>query len=331
MTQHFIRHRIVASLALATGIAAAAALSGCAAAGDSAASADCETTYTIGFSNPASEAASVKSLTERLKTVADERGCIKLLLGNTTGGDLEHQRAQLESWVTQGIDAIVVTPVDVTALSNLREQAQDKGIKWLSYGVLEEGADGLAGFDNVESGRIAGQAAADWVAEHHPDGDVTAAITTLTPLAQVSGRWDQPTEILTEAGVDIVSSQDCADQVCGQEIAEALIQSDPLFRVFIGFNDDAALGAAKAFRDAGIAPADRFIAGQDGSLPALDAIESGELNSTSAIVQEDLANSILDVSINAITGTGETSIESVMIAGTLASPDDLAMLLAQYK
>ena len=263
--------------------------------------------------------------------VADERGCIDLLLDNTTGGDLEHQRGTIESWVTQGIDAIIVTPVDVTALSNLRTQAQEKGMKWISYGVMEEGADGLAGFDNDESGRIVGQAAADWIAANHPGGDVTAAITTLTPLAVVSGRWDGPTDILTAAGVDIVSSQDCADQVCGQEITEALIQSDPLFRVFIGFNDDAALGASKAFKDAGISPEETFIAGQDGAPPALDAVEAGDIDVSAAIVQEELANGMLDASINAITGEGETSTSAQVIAATLDDPDNLAMLLAQYE
>lgn len=322
------RH-VPGTLAIAVGIALS--LSACATSAPGGEDSNCEASYTIGYSNPASEAAVVKSLTERLTATAAERGCIKLLVGNTTGSNLEHQRAQLESWVTQGVDAIVVTPVDMAALTNLRKQAQEQGIKWISYGVMEDGADGLAGFDNTESGRIAGEAATEWVAEHYPNGDVTAAVTTLTPLAQVSGRWDEPLRILDEAGVAVTSSQDCADQVCGQEIAEALIQSDPTFRVFIGFNDDAALGAAKAFRDAGIDPADRFIAGQDGAPPALEAVKTGVMNVSSAIVQEELANSVLDAAINALTGKGETSVEATVVPASLADPDMLEMLLAQYK
>lgn len=326
------RRRTVTVAALVSCAATVIALAGCSSSSpESSNSASCAKTYKIGYSNPTSEAAVVKALTVKLKAEAAAHGCIDLLLDNTTGGNLEHQRATLESWVAQGVSAIVVTPVDVTALTNLRKEAQAKGLKWISYGVLEKGANGLAGFDNEQSGRIVGQAATDWIAKHHLDGKVTAAVTTFTPLAAVSGRWKQPINILNKAGVKIVSSQDCADPTCGQNIAEALIQSDPKFRVFIGFNDDAALGAAQAFKDAGISPKDTFIAGQDGSPPALEAVQSGEIDVSAAIVLKKLADAVLEVSINAINGHGKTTAEAPVIAGTLADPSELKTLLAQYK
>lgn len=299
---------------------------------DSSASADCESVTTIGFSHSVSEAEVVKSLKEYLRVKAAENGCIEMLFDSTTGNNLETQRAAIETWVTQGIDAIVVSPVDPSALEGLRTQAQEKGTKWISYALPWEGADGMAGIDSDASGTMVGEAAAEWIEEFHPDGDVSAAVTTLTPLAAVAGgRWTIPIEIIEATDVPIVSEQDCADQACGLEITESLLRQHPDLRVFVGFNDDAALGAITAFKNAGIPLDEVFIAGQDGSRGALLAVQEGTMNITAAVGLEDVADTILQVTLNAINGSGETVLATVAQPATLADPELLERLLAQFE
>jgi ABC-type sugar transport system substrate-binding protein len=316
-------------LATAAIVGLAATLAACATPASST-SADCAETYTIGYSNPTSEAAAVKTLIEKLKVAATANGCVDLLVDNTQGGDLETQRATLESWVTQEVDAIVVAPVDASAVANLQKTAQEQGTKWLTYAFPAEGTDGYAGFDNAKSGELVGEAAVTWLAETYPDGGVTAAVTTLTPLPAVSGRWDEPIAALEGAGVEIVSQQDCASQTCGLEIAESLLQANPDLRIFIGFNDDAALGAAKAFANAGIDPSEVFIGGQDGSREALEAVKAGTMNITAAILQDALAQSILDAALHAITGEGETDLEAEVVPATADDQASLDELIAQF-
>lgn len=294
--------------------------------------ADCESVTTIGFSHSVGEAEVVKSLKEFLRTKAAEDGCIEMLFDSTTGNNLETQRAAIETWVTQGVDAIVVSPVDPSALEGLRTQAQQNGTKWISYALPWEGADGMAGFDSDASGRMVGEAAAEWIEKFHPDGDVSAAVTTLTPIAAAAeGRWVHPLELIEESGVPIVSEQDCPDQACGLEITESLLRQHPDLRVFVGFNDDAALGAVTAFKNAGIPLDEVFIAGQDGSRGALLAVQEGAMNITAAVDLEDMADKILLVALNAIAGSGETVLAADTRPASLADPELLEQLLAQYE
>ena len=90
-------------------------------------------TFRIAFSHSLSEAAIVKAVRRFADVRAAELGCVTMLHDNTQANNLEQQVDAVQSWVTQGVDAIVVTPIDAQALEPLQLQAQKKGIKWLTY------------------------------------------------------------------------------------------------------------------------------------------------------------------------------------------------------
>lgn len=327
-------HRARVGLAIASAALFSTALVGCAAGGSSNAggggSADCQDTYTIGFSHPSGQAAFVKALKAQVEAVGTAGGCVTVLLDNTQAEDLENQRATLESWVQQKVDAIVVLPVDDASVESLRQQAQAQGTKWLTYAGPKEGADGSVGFDNDASGTLIAQDAIDWAAEAHPDGGVTAAITT-SPLVGFSGRFVIPNEMLPEAGIEVVSYQECLDQACGLEIAEATLLEHPDLRIFIGLNDDAALGALRAFTNAGIDPDEVYIGGQDGNLEGLEAVKAGgAYRASAAIPLSELAGAIIDSAMNAITGDGETNNIAPVELATLRDPARLDEFIALF-
>ena len=291
---------------------------------------DCKKSYQIGFSHPISEAAFVKALKKEIQVQADKIGCVEVLFDDTQANDLESQRNTVETWVTQRVDAVVVLPVDAKALSPLQKQAQTSGIKWLQYATPGDGVDGYTGFDNVQSGKIVGQAAADWIKEKQLSGKVTAAVSSISALPDVKGRWVEPQKLIPAAGVKVVSLQDCADQTCGLEQAEALLNAHPDLRVYIGANDDAALGALKAFQSKGIDPNAVFIAGQDGNVEALQAVKAGGAYRVSAAIDlVDLAHAIVQNSINAVEGSGETETEAAVVPASLKDPAKLDELIAQ--
>jgi ABC-type sugar transport system substrate-binding protein len=271
-------------------------------------------------------------LKKKVKRFGDESGCITVLLDNTTSANLESQRATLESWITQKVDAIVVLPVDLNALSGLQKKAQSGGIKWLTYAQPTKTADGSVGFDNVQSGDLVAKDALAWVKKHYPNGDVTAAVTTLTPLAGFSGRWDQPLEQFEKAGLKVVSKQDCATQSCGLQIAEDALRQHPDMKVFIGINDDAAIGALRAYMNAKIDLNGVYIAGQDGTLEGLEAVKKGgAYRASAAILLDELAKSILVNSLAAITGKGEADYVTPVVLGSLEDPKLLDRLITEYK
>lgn len=292
----------------------------------------CEREYTIGFSHPVGEAAFVAALRKKVREYAERDGCVTVLIDNTQANNLETQRSALESWITSNVDAIVVLPVDAAALFRLQESAQAAGIKWLTYAAPTEGSDGSVGFDNVASGRLVAEDALAWVAQTHPDGNITAAVTTLTPLPAFSGRWEVPLELFKEAGLPVVSTQDCADQECGLQIAEDTLRQHPDLRVFIGLNDDAAAGALRAFTNARINLDEVYVAGQDGSPVGLDAVQrGGAYRASAAIDLEKLAELIVQNSIAAASGAPGSDTQVSIVLVTSNDPEVLQSLIDQYK
>ena len=72
------------------------------------------------------------------------------------GDDIPTQMQQIDQMITQGVDALVVAPIDGTALSSQLENAAAKGIPVISYDRLirdTENVDFYVTFDNEEVGR----------------------------------------------------------------------------------------------------------------------------------------------------------------------------------
>ena len=91
---------------------------------------------------------------------------------------LEQQIDAAQSSVMQGVDAIVVTPIDQRALKRLAMQAQKKGIKWLtSFGKMDQ-SDGYVSFKHSQSGQIVAKQAPS-----HVNKSFTAAIVARSLLA----------------------------------------------------------------------------------------------------------------------------------------------------
>ena len=144
---------------------------------------------------------------------------------------------------------------------------------------------------------------------------------------------ESPKAALKQLGIPVVLAQDCADQECGLAMAENALREHPDLRIFIaGSTDDPGVGAAKAFKNAGIDPTKVYIGGMDGSEQALVDIKKGTYYKATAAIRLDLLGyTIIDASLNAIKGSGETN----MIApNELAKVDDMAALdklIAVYK
>ncbi|MFD3487590.1 sugar ABC transporter substrate-binding protein [Streptomyces sp. NPDC058665] len=329
MSNRFTTFRRPAAFAAVVAFAATA-LSACSS-GSATESSGCAKQYSIGFSHPVGESEFAAALKKQVTAAGAKQGCVKVLLDNTQASNLESQRATIESWMAQKVDAIVVLAVDATALDGLREQAQAQGTKWLTYAGGTKTSDGSVGFDNVQSGDLVAKDAIAWWKKTYPQGGVTAEVTTLTPLVGFKGRWEEPLKQFSAAGLDVVSKQDCADQECGLQITEDALRQHPNLRVVVGINDDAAIGALKAFTNKGIDPSKVYIAGQDGTREGLEAVKAaGAYRSSAAILIPDLAKSIIDNSIAAITGKGSTDYETPVVLATARDPKQLDQLIQQY-
>ncbi len=286
--------------------------------------------YTIAYSHSVSEAAFVRRLRNFADNRAAELGCVTMMHDNTQGNNLEAQINAVQGWITVGVDAIVVTPIDEGALKPLQTQAQQKGIKWLTYVSPMEGADGFVGFDHAQSGQLIAQAAIDWARANGIEG-AKALVTTLTGLPSVSPRWTEVERLFADAGISIVATQDSADQASGLTIAEAVLRQHPDLSIIIGLNDDSALGANRAVAMAGKDPAKFFVGGQDGASEALVEInKGGSYRASSALVVSDLGQNIVNLALNAITGAGPSFAYTPTVLASKANQVLLDQLIANF-
>jgi len=287
-------------------------------------------TYQVAYSHSVSEVAIVKQVRRFADERATQLGCVTVLHDNTQGNNLEQQINAIQGWITLGVDAIVVLPIEPTALQPLQRQAQAQGIKWLTYLGKMDGSDGFVGFDHAQSGQIVAQAAVDW-AKASGVSDAKALVTTLTPLPSLSPRWTEVTRIFAENGITVVAEQDAADQTNGLRVAETVLQQHPDLDIIIGMADDAAVGALRAIRLAGADPDKMFVGGQDGSLEGLSAVnDGGAYRASAAILINELGANIVDLALNAVRDVEPSFAYTPTVLASKADQPQLDKLLSNY-
>lgn len=83
-------------------------------------------------------------------------------------GDVKKQERQIRQFIEEGVDTIVVIPVDCYTLSEVITQAREKGIDVISYDRLLQ-STGADLYVTVDSGKV-GRLMADTMMEKLPDG-----------------------------------------------------------------------------------------------------------------------------------------------------------------
>ncbi|CAM3393212.1 substrate-binding domain-containing protein [Kibdelosporangium persicum] len=196
--------------------------------------------------------------------------------------DNSRQVADVENFLTQQVDLLIISPNEAKPLTGVVKKAFDKGVPVI---VLDRKVEGDAyttwiGADNVEIGRQAGKYVAEQLL---PNGGKVAEIRGLAGSTPARERGDGFRESIRGRRIEIVVSQD-GDWLRekGQEKADAILKSTPDIQVIYAHNDPMAEGAYLAARAAGRQDALKFI-GIDGlPIPSggLKAVEAGRLSAT---------------------------------------------------
>jgi ribose transport system substrate-binding protein len=196
--------------------------------------------------------------------------------------DNARQVSDVENFVTQQIDLLIISPNEAKPLTAVVKSAYDKGIPVL---VLDRKVEGDAytewiGADNKDIGRQAGRYVADKLL---PNGGKVAEIRGLAGSTPAQERGDGFDEAVKGKNIDVVVTQDgdwLRDK--GQEKADAILKSHPEVQVIYAQNDPMAEGAYLAAKAAGKENSLKFI-GIDGlPIPSggIKAVEAGRLSAT---------------------------------------------------
>jgi inositol transport system substrate-binding protein len=207
-----------------------------------------------------------------------EKDGVELLTVDAERSPLK-QVEQVESFIAQKVDAIILNPAEVEACSPAVAKALAAGIPIINVNS-ETSAKPTAfvGSDDVESGRIAMQFIADKLSGK---GNVLMMEGYMGQAGQIK-RAQGALEILKKyPGLKLLAQQTAEwDRAKGMELMENWIQSyGGQINAVFAHNDEMALGAAKALTNAGLN--DKVVVvGIDAITDALQAMQQGTLDAT---------------------------------------------------
>lgn len=198
----------------------------------------------------------------------------------------ERQTQAVRSFVQQGVDVIVLSPIVDSGWDEVLLEAKAAGIPvLLSDRRIATKEEDLfltfIGADFMEEGRRAMQ----WVAKQVPSGDTPVRILEIQGTIGATPSIDRKTgfeQILSQQPGYYLADSQSGDFTLegGRQVVEDYLAANPWdIDVIFAHNDDMALGAIQALEAAGINPGvDVNIISVDGTRDAVQALLDGKLN-----------------------------------------------------
>lgn len=191
--------------------------------------------------------------------------------------DIQKQLDQIDTFIAQKVNAIVIVPVDYEGIVPGVEAANKAGIPVICLGIQSAGGTyTFVGSTNTDAGVMQGE----FMAEKLPKDAQILILRGTSGLYHSAERLKGFMDTITakRPDVKVLDTQDGNyDKAKGMTITEDWIQTFPKFDAVVAANDQMALGALEALKTAGRLTG-VLITGVDGVPDALTAIKSGELS-----------------------------------------------------
>jgi D-xylose transport system substrate-binding protein len=265
------------------------------------------------------------------------------LIYSNANQDAAAQQDQVEAALTEGIDVMVLDPVDSASAAGMVNLAKQQDVPVISYDRLildSDGVDYYVSFDNVRVGELQGEALTKKLAD---DGTPTGPIVKIngSPTDNNATLFGQGAQSkFDEASVQIAKEYDTPDwspDKAQQEMEQAITAvGNNGFTGVYAMNDGTAGGAIAAMKGAGIDPATKPTTGQDAELEAIQRILVGEQFMTvykSTADETDAAAQLAaalaqgeDVPSGLVTGetdNGVTMVPSVLLTPVAVTIDNI--------
>lgn len=180
---------------------------------------------------------------------ADKLG-IELMIADANN-DASKQVELVENMITQGVDAIIISPVDTKSLISVVKKAQESGIKVICESNMVEGADTRVGIPDKACGIMSGE----WFANYVKENNIEPKILLLgyESLENCRNRSEGFKEALEASGVnyEIVTEVDGGFREESMNATIDALTAHPEINAVFGINDDSTLGAISAIRQVG--------------------------------------------------------------------------------
>ncbi|MBB4005136.1 MAG: galactofuranose ABC transporter, galactofuranose-binding protein YtfQ [Aurantimonas endophytica] len=240
---------------------------------------------TVGFSQIGSESGWRAAETSVTRQEAEKRG-IDLKFADAQQKQ-ENQIKAIRSFIAQGVDAILLAPVVATGWDQVLEEAQEAEIPVVLLDRMVDSSDDLyltaVGSDLVHEGRVAGE----WLVE--TVGDKECNVVELEGTTGSSPAIDRKNgfaeAIAGHDNIEIVRAQ-TGDftRTKGKEVMESFLKAEgggQNICALYAHNDDMAVGAIQAIKEAGLKPGEDILVVSIDAVPDIfQAMAAGEANAT---------------------------------------------------
>jgi simple sugar transport system substrate-binding protein len=249
----------------------------------SATAAEAKKVLKVGFAQVGAESAWRTANSESMKSEAAKRG-IDLKFSDAQGKQ-ENQIRAVRSFITQGLDAIVIAPVVTTGWDPILREAKRARIPVIIVDRAVQTEDEslfvtFIGSDFYTEGRMV----ADWLAKHvNGKGSIVELQGTPGSDPANERRKAFADAIKKYPDLKVIDSQSGQfERTTGKQVMEAFLKKHAkAINIVYAHNDDMALGAAQAIEEAGLKPGkDITIVSIDAIREAVKAVADGRINCT---------------------------------------------------
>lgn len=234
--------------------------------------------------------------------------------------DLAAQSDQIEAFIQQGVDVILLNAVDSEGIGPAVDRARDEGIVVVAVDVTARGAQATVTLDNVQAGELACEYLVEQIGG---EGDIL--IVDGRPISSIQDRVTGCENVLAEhPDVNVVGQQNGDNgRALALTLTTDMLTANPDVEGIFGVNDPTALGANLAAVQAGYD--DLVIVGVDASPEGVAELENEDSMFEATPKQDpNTQGSIaLDMAVNLF--NGETLDDDVVLVETeLITRENLA-------
>ncbi|TNB84075.1 sugar ABC transporter substrate-binding protein [Pseudomonas sp. Fig-3] len=247
-------------------------------------------------------------------------------------GDVVRQLNQVQGFINQKVDAVIVLPVDTSATANITRAAVEAKTPLVYVNRHPDERTLPKGVVTVASNDIeAGQLQMRYLAEKLGGKGSLAII--MGDLAQnaTHDRTEGVKQVLKDyPGIKVVEQQSAEWQRSkGMDLTSNWLLAGSRFDAIVANNDEMAIGAAMALQQAGKAKGEIAIVGIDGLPDGLAAIKRGML--VASVFQDPKAQATSAVQAALKMIKGEAVEPDVWVPFQLIRPEQLAVFEQHYK
>lgn len=237
------------------------------------------------------------SLEEGVNTLATENGT--QVISVDAQDDSAKQSNDVDDLIQQGVDVLLINPVDSAAITPAVEAANSAGIPVIMVDRATDAGEyvTLVASDNVAGGEMAAQYIVDQVGENAS----TLQLEGVPGASATNERGEGFTNV-AETSLNVLDSQTANfDRAQGLTVMENMLQGNSDVQAVFAQNDEMALGAIEAIQGAGLSNQITVVS-FDGTEGGIKAVEDGSLAATIAQQPDEMGRLALQAAYDFYAG-----------------------------